>query len=266
MPDASDVLRARQLAFAHHVRDPEANAPPPGIEERRLRVYRDLFLASIGGLLAGNFPVIRRTLPDDAWQALVRAFYAGHRCTTPLFTEVAREFVDWLATRDTVATGDPPWLLELAHYEWIELALQVSEAEVPGPCGSRQGGESGGDIRRHGGSHIKLALSPIARPLAYTWPVHRIGPDWQPTEAPATPTLLLARRDADGDVHFSELSPLVFRLLQLLDAPTGPRTAGDALAMLAGEAGATDDDGFRSQGVAMLQRLIDEGTVVRALC
>ena len=255
MPDALDSLRARQLAFAHHVRDPDANAPPPGIEERRLRVYRELFLGSIGGLLAGNFPVIRRTLPDDAWQALVRAFYTGHRCTTPLFTEVAREFVDWLASRDAAATGDPPWLAELAHYEWIELALQVSDAGLP--SGSRHGGEA-----FHPG--VPLQVSPLARPLAYTWPVHRIGPDWQPAEAPATPTLLLARRDTDGDVQFSELSPLVFRLLQLLG--TAPCTARDALAMLAREAGATDDDGFRAEGFAMLRRLLDEGTLVRALC
>lgn len=254
MPDASDSLRAQQLAFAHHVRDPDANAPPPGIEERRLRVYRQLFLDSIGGLLAGNFPVIRRTLPDPGWQALVRAFYTGHRCTTPLFTEVAREFVDWLASRDAATTGDPPWLAELAHYEWIELALQISEAEAPAIVGSA-----------HGGSH-RLALSPLARPLAYTWPVHRIGPDFQPIEVPSAPTLLLARRDAHGDVHFSELSPLVFRLLQLLDTAAGPCTAPDALATLAREAGAMDDEGFRAEGFAMLQRLLDEGTVVRALC
>ena len=249
MPDSPGALRARQLAFAHHVRDPDANAPPPGIEERRLRVYRELFLASIGGLLAGNFPVIRRTLADDAWQALVRAFYTGHRCTTPLFTEVAREFVDWVATRDAAATGDPPWLAELAHYEWVELALQISEADAPDMVGA---------------DHV--ALSPLARPLAYTWPVHRIGPDFQPIEVPSTPTLLLARRDEDGDVRFSELSPLVFRLLQLLDTDAAPRTADDALALLAGEAGAADDAGFRADGVAMLQRLIDEGTVIRALC
>lgn len=255
MPDAPHTLRAQQLAFAHHVRDPGANPPPPGIEERRLRVYRNLFIESIGGLLAGNFPVIRRTLPDADWQALVRAFYTGHRCATPLFTEVAREFVDWLATRDPATTGDPHWLPELAHYEWIELALQIQEETSAAPCGSR-----------HGGSHTTLALSALARPLAYTWPVHRIGPDHQPTEPDAAPTLLLARRDAQGDVHFSELSPLVFRLLQLLDADAGPRTAHAVLATLAEEAAETGNANFHDAGRAMLRRLQDEGTVIRALC
>ena len=45
--------------------------------------------------------------------------------------------------------------------------------------------------------------SPLAWPLAYTWPVHRIGPDFQPDAPPSDPTLLLLRRDAAGDVHFS---------------------------------------------------------------
>ena len=55
-------FRQRQAAFAAHLRDPEANPAPPGIEARRMAVYRDLFFNNIAGLLAGNFPVIRRTL------------------------------------------------------------------------------------------------------------------------------------------------------------------------------------------------------------
>ena len=233
MPD--DLLRARQLAFAHHVRDPEAHPPPPGIEARRLQVYRDLFHGSLATLLGGSFPVIRRTLGDEPWRALVRAFYTGHRARTPLFTRIAGEFVDWLAGRDPATTGDPPWLAELAHYEWIELALQVQEDD------------------------------PFVRPLAYAWPVHRIGPDYQPAEPPPAPTLLLARRDAAGDVHFSALSPLVFRLLQLLEADR-QRPFEDVLAQLAGEAGRAGDPTFLAEGAAMLRRLMDEGIAPRALC
>lgn len=261
MPEAGGPLRTQLLAFAHHVRDPAGNPPPPGVEDRRLRVYRDLFLGSIDGLLAGSFPVLRRTLGDGRWQALARGFYARHRCTTPLFTEVAGEFVDWLAARPPREAGDPPWLAELAHYEWIELDLQL---QPDPPCGSRSGGES---VRPHAGAHVSagagaVALSPLARPLAYAWPVHRIGPDWQPTACPPAPTLLLARRDAGGDVRFSELSPPVFRLLQLLDGdpPPGPAEALDALAAEAGMAG---DETFRAQGEAMLQRLLEEGTLSR---
>ena len=67
-------------------------------------------------------------------------------------------------------------------------------------------------------------------------------------------------------MRFSELSPLVFRLLQLLAAPDGPRTARALLGALATEAGATGDAAFHDAGLAMLARLQDEGTVIHALC
>ena len=92
----AEALREQQYALARHVRDPGANPPPPGIEDRRLAIYRELFLNGIDSLLAGNFPVIRRTLGDEAWRALVRRFYSRHRCRTPLFTEIGREFVQYL--------------------------------------------------------------------------------------------------------------------------------------------------------------------------
>lgn len=246
MADPADRLREQQFALARHVRDPGANPPPPGIEARRLAVYRDLFYNSIEGLLAGNFPVIHRTLGARRWHALVRAFYAGYRCQTPLFTEIGREFVRFLELREP----DPemPWLHELAHYEWVELALQIAEDVLPAHVAA-------GDLLA--GAPV---CSPLAWALAYRWPVQRIGPDVQPTEPPAAPTLLLVRRDAEGDVHFSELSPLVWRLLALLGE--APRTGREALEALAVEAGATDTAGFMAEGAAMLRRLQDEGVIL----
>jgi len=250
-------LREQQFALARHVRDPARNAPPPGIEGRgiegrRLAIYRDLFYNSIESLLAGNFPVIRKTLGDAQWHALVRAFYAEHRCRTPLFTEIGREFIQYLEQR-SFEQRDPgdsaPWLHELAHYEWVELALQIADDELPRH-------DPDGDLLEG-----KPVPSPLAWALAYGWPVSRIGPEYQPELAPDAPTLLLVRRDAEGDVHFSELSPLVYRLLQLLDddATTSGRTALQALAL---EADAIDMAAFVADGTAMLQRLRGEGVLL----
>ena len=44
--------------------------------------------------------------------------------------------------------------------------------------------------------------------MAYTWPVDRIGPTHRPDAPPASPTLILIRRDAGMQVHFAALSPL----------------------------------------------------------
>lgn len=152
---------------------------------------------------------------------------------------------------DSPPGNDPAWLHELAHYEWVELALQIADDALPphDPDGDLLAG--------------KPVPSPLAWALAYCWPVSRIGPQFQPERAPDAPTLLLVRRDAAGDVHFSELSPLVWRLLALLegDACTGRQ----ALEALASEAGATDITRFMADGAAMLRRLRDEGVILGTL-
>jgi hypothetical protein len=242
MPDPVDP----QAAFAAHLRDPQAHPPPPGIEPRRMAVYRELFFNNIAGLLGGNFPVIRRTLGEDAWLALVRRFYAEHASHTPLFPELAREFIRYLETRGEA--GDPPWLVELAHYEWIELAVQIDDSPPPphDPAGDLLDGVP--------------VLSPWIRVLAYRWPVHAIGPQHQPDEAPAAPTLLLVRRDRDGQARFASISPLVYRLLELLGE--GGRNGRERLAALAEEAGVVADAAFVAQGAAMLERMRAEGTLL----
>ena len=242
----ADTLHDQQFALSRHLRDPSSHPPPPGIEARRLAIYRDLFFNNIEALLAGNFPVIRKTLGEDAWRVLVRRFYAGHRSQTPLFPEIAREFIRYLETRDDDAL--PPWLRELAHYEWVELALQIADDPAPphDPHGDLLAGEP--------------VVSPFAWTLAYRWPVHRIGPDFQPDAPPVEPTLLLVRRDAEHQVRFAAISPLVYRLVELLGE--GGRTGGDMVRQLASEAGIDDMPAFVDQGAAMLVRMRDEGTVL----
>ena len=89
-------LRQQLDALVRHARDPAAHPGPPGIEPRRLKIYSDLLYNNIEGLLAGNVPVIRKTLGDTAWHALVRRFFAYHRSRTPLFTEIGRELIAFL--------------------------------------------------------------------------------------------------------------------------------------------------------------------------
>ena len=253
VPADGGVLRAQQDAFSAHIRDPEGHPPPPGVDPRRMQVYRELFFNNVSRLLANNFPVIRR-IRGEAWPAMVRAFYRDHGCRTPLFPELPREFLRWLED----AGGHEPWLPELAHYEWIELALQVSEARLE---------DIDHDPLDAAGTDVSAALlegapllSPLAWPLAYAWPVHRIGPDFLPVEPPEQPTLLLLHRNAGGTVRFHAPSPLAWRLLQRLDE--APTLSGRAqLEALAAEAGTAPDAAFIEQGVAMLLRWHGEGIV-----
>lgn len=243
-------LHAQQTAFAAHLRDPAAAAAPGGIEERRLQIYRDLFYNNIDSLLAGNFPVIRALRGDDAWHALVRDFYREHRSHTPLFPEIGRELLRYLEARQQRAAGDPPFLLELAHYEWVELALSLDDADLAALDADRDGSLLDG---------VPLP-SPLAWPLAYRWPVHRIAAAYQPDAPPEHPTFLLVLRDRGDQVRFKQIDALTYTLLQALhenlQRDADARDSGrSVLQRLAQQLGNHDVQQFVTDGAALLQQL-----------
>lgn len=213
------ATQALQYAFAAHLRDPQQAPPPAGIEDRRLQIYRDLFYNNIEGFLANAFPVIRRLTDDATWCARVRAFYAQHPCHDPQLHGVASAFVDWLQGD---IPGLPPWLPELAHYEWVELALAVDPAEL-----TPERADPNGDLL----DGIP-AVSPLAWPLAYRWPVHRISPDHLPDTPPDTPTCLVVYRTRGDEVRFMEVNPVTLRLLEYFSSENPP-CGRDALQRIA---------------------------------
>lgn len=240
------TLHARLHALANHLRDPATHPAPPGIEERRLAVYRTLVFNNLDTLLAGTFPVLRKTLGDAGWHALLRDFLAHHHSQTPLFTRIGLEFVAFLEHHDDPAR---PWRAELAHYEWAELGLQINEAPLPPH-------DPDGDLL-----HGIPTLSPLAWPLAYRWPVHCLGPDVQPLQAPAQPTLLLLRRDGEGRVHFSQLSPLLYRLLTLAEGNT-TRSGHALLLQLAQEAGQPYANAIEQEAIPILCQMRELGVLL----
>ncbi len=208
--DAAATLEL-QREFARHLRDPALFPMPDGLEERRVKIYRDLFYNNIERLLSTNFPVIRKLLGTARWHALVRDFYREHASHTPLFTEIGRELQRYLETRAAADRGDAPFLVELAHYEWAELALSLDEHET--------------DAIAHDPAGDVLASAPVLSPLAWTfsyrWPVHRLSADYQPLSPPEQPTHLVIVRDRHDHISFLELSPLAKVLLDLLKEHPG---------------------------------------------
>lgn len=237
-------LRRAQLEFAAHIRDPEHAPPPAGIEDRRLNIYRELFYNNLRDLLGRSFPVIRRILGDEGWSRMVRDWLVQHRARTPLFLELPREFLGYLEDeRD--APDDPPFLAELAHYEWVELALSIDERDCDDSGIDRDGDLLGGHP----------VLSPLAWSLAYTWPVHRISPEFQPAEPPAEPTRLVVYRDRADEIGFLEINPVTARLLELLERAVGASSGRDCLLQIATELGHPSPDTVVAAGAAILEDL-----------
>ncbi len=196
-----------QYAFAAHLRDPERYPAPPDVEGRRMKIYRELFYNNVEGFVAGAFPVLRRLYDDVAWHRMLRDYFARHQAHTPFFHRIAEEFLHYLQDERAPQPEDPPFLLELAHYEWVELALSISEAEL----------DFTGVAPEHDLLDGVPVLSPLAWNLAYRYPVHRLSPAFRPTQPPAQPTHIVVYRDRRDTVGFLEVNAVTARLLQLLE-------------------------------------------------
>lgn len=243
-------FRKAQYAFAAHLRDPDAVAAPAGIEDRRMKIYRDLFFNNIQSLLAGTFPVLHRILGAERWQQLARAFYSQHVSHSPHFVEVPQEFLAWLAGEFENDGSWPPFMQELAHYEWVELALAIDQQEI-----ETQEFDPAGNVL----DEIPV-ISPVAWPLAYRYPVHRIGPDFQPSEPGEQPTFLVVYRRRNDDVAFTEINGITARLLELLQQDN-QRTGRELLTGIAGEI-RHDAETVVEQGRDILEKLQQQDIIL----
>ncbi len=249
-PADTPAFIRRQYEFAAHIRDPESHPRPADVEDRRMAIYRELFFNNVEGFLSSSFPVLRSLLNDDHWTALARDFFAHHQCHTPLFLEIPREFLQYLEQERDARDEDPPFLHELAHYEWLELALAVAEDPEP-----EAGIDPDGNLLE---GHPRL--SALAWTFRYAYPVHRIGPEFQPDAPDPDGVFLLVYRDADDEVHFLELNPVSARLFALLrDEPAlGGRAA---LEQIAAELGHARPELVLEGGLAILGQWRERGIV-----
>lgn len=199
-------VEALQREFTAYLRDPARAAAPAGLPQARLEVYRELVFNNIATSLSSCFPVLKSLLSPATWDALLNDFFARHTCHTPIYRRLPSEFLRYLEEERHAAPGGPAFLYELAHYEWVELALTLDENEI-----------DWAGIDPHGDLMSGLpVLSPLAWQLTYRFPVHRLGPAYQPDTPPPQPTHLIVYRDRDDRIGFLEINLLTYRLLTLL--------------------------------------------------
>lgn len=201
--------QALQTELTEHIRDPASSPAPAGLEDRRLKIYRDLFYNNIEGFMARGFPILRSLLSDDHWHAMIRDFMRRHPAKTPLFPEITEEFVAYLQGDRLADQREPAFMLELAHYEWVEIAVDLADVDIDEIAHDRSG-----NLLDH-----KPVVSPLATSLAYNYPVHRIGPTWQPDGHPEEPTFLIVYRNRQDEVRFMEANGVTHRLLALIEDP-----------------------------------------------
>ncbi|HJW09606.1 MAG TPA: putative DNA-binding domain-containing protein [Holophagaceae bacterium] len=160
--------------------------------QRRLLTYRSLARFALTDPLPDCFPVCKALLErEDQWQACVDAFLDSRSIQSPYYRHILPTFVGWLAES---AWGQDRWpfLLQLAHYEYLELeVLRHPEEEAPTDLAPEPRPDRAAVF--HGSS----------RNMAYAYRVHEADEeDPEPAEEAA---LIFCHRDPDGDFQLREM-------------------------------------------------------------
>ncbi len=223
-PEGIADFQRQQAAFSAYIRNPAGKPAPDGISSQRMDLYSELFFNNFNAQLTTNFPVLHQLMPDHDWDLLVRDFIINHRCRTPLFTEFGAEFIDYLQNTRQPKRTDWPFLLELAHYEYVELAVEISVEET-----DHSAIDANGDLLSN-----HPVVAPTAWNLTYRFDVQNIGPGYLPDHPPEQPTQLVVYRDRHDMVHFLEINHVTQRMITLLKE--NPQYTGlDVLKQIASE-------------------------------
>ncbi|GAC19779.1 HvfC family RiPP maturation protein [Paraglaciecola arctica] len=192
-----------QHAFIQHIKNPQANPFDAGIEDRRLKIYRELFFNNILGFLSSGFPVLESLYSEQQWQVLARKFFIEHTCRSPYFIDISKEFVEYLSSEYQLNESDPVFMRELAHYEWLELDVSVRKSSQTAKVWD-------------GHSQVtQVQMSELASLVSYQYPVHQISAVFQPSQA-SEAVYLVIYRDATDEVNFTLINAVSAYLLNTI--------------------------------------------------
>lgn len=236
-------FRELQYQFGAHMRDPDRHPGPAGVEDRRLKIYRDLLYKNVESFVANAFPVLRRLTSDERWHAMVRDYFSRHRARTGLFPKMPQKFLHYL-NEERDDEHDPPFMRELAHYEWLEAEVLFDPRELDDVPFSKPVELPDGCV----------VANPVMRLHTYNYPVHQIGPGVEPT-------YLAVFRRRDDKVGFMQLNAVSARLLDLIVTNDG-LSARNLLCRIAEELGQRDVNLIMDAGIGILNSFVDQDMIL----
>jgi len=251
MSQQPDFIKIQQ-EFAGHIKNPVKTARPKDVDDRHMKIYRDLFFNNVMGFLGGAFPVLAEIIGEQRWTEIGRDFFSRHNSKTPYFLEISREFLAYLEHEFTAKKSDPAYLYELAHYEWLELYVDV-EPEAPSIEV-----DSKADIL----ASIAV-LSPVVEGFLYQYPVHQVSLE-NSTPDPKQSALIVYRK-RDDSVGFVESNPFTLQLLALLkqqELKQGEITGEQLLLSLLQQTGLEGNDAAYQGGIEILKYWQELGIII----
>lgn len=162
--------------------------------EKRRRMYRDLFYATLCDAIQQAMPISFRVLGTATITHLWTSFFSTRRLTSRFYRHIARDFVTYLEIAPSSSLS--PLMLDLVRHEYARYALSLSGISQPSP-GSLK--ESDTPLE-----NVRLVWNPVSTLNRYRYPVHTLAKDTPlPITLPEDTTTLLYARDPQSHTIYT---------------------------------------------------------------
>lgn len=245
----------QQRHFLAHLKQPQTTPLPAGFSPHGGAIYADLLYNKFNDSLSSCFPVLKYILGDSRWQALVADFIVTHACCSPYYRQIPDEFIAYLQHERSVP-GDPPFILELGHYEWLELQLTIA----PAPETEAITIDSVNWDQTERWLDTRPVFVTVFDVFYYAYPVHEISVQVQPKSRPPQSTAILGFRNYLDEVYLIALQPAAARLLELVHS--GDHSLRHAAAQIASELAMDSPQAVYPQIAAILHQLQQQGAII----
>ena len=201
----------------------------------RLLVYRKLVQGTLRTAVELAIPRTMARL-GRVFDEYFARFLSERGPRTHYLRDVTLELIDFCARHWAKDARVPPWALDLARHEALQIVVSsLRERVVPRELGQLE-------LERG------FCFVEAARVARYAFAVHRLSADLADRSPPErTPTALFVYRDPEHDVRYLELTPLAAALIQRL---LGGETLKEAVLSACGATGT--DPGTALEGIARL--------------
>jgi uncharacterized protein len=179
-----------------------------GIIPDRLHHYRRLIYNIIDDALESAYPITRNTLSDEQWKILITDFVKNNKCQHPQLFKMPFELISFVEKGNYVEKFNIPFLLDLLHFEWIEIEVHTMK-DVPVKPFSQEGDY----IKEH------LIFNPYLKIISLNYPIHKL----KDTDISTLKGqyFVLVYREENGTVQYTELNSFsYFIITEMMDKNT----------------------------------------------
>lgn len=193
------AFQSTQRQFTRRIRYGDDEIIPDNVSLERMKVYQELLFNNVFDVFANCFPVLTDLLPNELSRDFIEKFLSTKHCKTPYFYQLPKEILDFM---QDYTLDKYPFMTQLAHYEWLELDLELYDEEPVEVYDSELCLDKA------------LVFNPAIKLSQYDYDVENICRDYLPNKK--IPTFLLLHRDDDYHVSFIKLNELSFDFIKQL--------------------------------------------------